>query len=339
MTKHRSLTPYTVNNILVVEDNPGDVVLVQELLNECFPTCRSSVANRFSKIPALFEDGHALFDCILLDLTLPDKKGEDLIGSVMALAKSVPVIILTGVADFDFGVHSLSLGIADYLLKDLLTVHDFRKSITHTIERSRIMQDLNASKRRYDELFQLSPQPMWVYNFDTLAFLDVNQAAVESYGYSREQFLGMTIVDVRPPEDVGLIMKVVRENQESQNDRFKGTFRHRKRDGEILMVEVYSRKLKYHGVQAKLVLVNDITERLRHIEAIEQQNQALREIAWLHSHVIRTPVARIMGLLRILESEQATEEELLQAREYLHISIRELDSVIKDIVDKTARPQ
>src|SRR5690606_34852793 len=113
---------------------------------------------------------------------------------VMALAKSTPVIVLTGYSDIDFGIKSLSMGISDYLLKEELSATSLYKSIMYSIERKEIYRTLKESEKRYKDLFHLSPEPMWLYDVETLKFLDINNAAIKHYGFSREEFLNMTIL-------------------------------------------------------------------------------------------------------------------------------------------------
>jgi len=102
---------------------------------------------------------------------------------------------------------------------------------------------------------------MWVYDVETLAFLTVNDAAIAKYGYSREQFLQMTIRDIRPGEDVPLMLEKISTQESGMN--YAGFWRHRKKDGQIIEVEIISHLLSLQGRPAKLVLANDITERRR----------------------------------------------------------------------------
>jgi len=104
---------------------------------------------------------------------------------------------------------------------------------------------------------------MWVYDPKTLAFLDVNHAAVDKYGYTREDFLSMTLTDIRPPEDVPRLIDdiaVLRPDLQHSS-----AWRHKLRNGSIIDVDITSHTLLYQGHKAVLVIVHDITER-RHTE-------------------------------------------------------------------------
>ncbi len=120
---------------------------------------------------------------------------------------------------------------------------------------------LQESEARYRLLFENNPQPMWVYDLETLAFLAVNRAAVSHYGYSREEFLSMTIGDIRPKEDLSRLRANVASVSEGIDHA--GLWRHRRKDGTLLEVEITSHTLDFSGRRAELVLVSDVTERRR----------------------------------------------------------------------------
>ncbi len=127
-------------------------------------------------------------------------------------------------------------------------------------ERSRIA-DLKQREASFRLLFESNPMPMWVFDRATLRFLSVNDAAVNLYGYSREQFLAMTILDVRPQEAHSAIVEFL---EQSGGESFgEEIWQHLKADGTILEAVVFSRALNYRGTAAALVAVVDITERKR----------------------------------------------------------------------------
>ena len=130
-------------------------------------------------------------------------------------------------------------------------------------------------EKNYINLFTLSPQPMWVYNVNTLEFLDVNDAAVRHYGYTREEFLRMTIREIRPAEDLYKLdeaLKVARKDRKASTD---GLFRHRKKNGEIIDVQIQSNFLDFLDGNAELVLIHDITPILRSERALQQSKEEL----------------------------------------------------------------
>ena len=110
-------------------------------------------------------------------------------------------------------------------------------------------------------LFAANPLPMWIYDIETLGFLEVNDAAVAKYGYGRDEFLAMRLTDIRPSEDVpALIADVARVRPPLQPS---GRWRHRLRSGEVIEVEISSHTLRIAGRAAALVVAQDVTSRLR----------------------------------------------------------------------------
>jgi DNA-binding NarL/FixJ family response regulator len=202
--------------ILVIEDSPGDFALVEDFLFEQIesPEILRAVSFR-SAVELLNADTN--FDVVLLDLSLPDNAGEQLIKDIIEASNQAPVIVLTGYVDFDFGVKSLSLGVFDYMLKDELTALTLFKSIIYSIERKKIM----ISVRNY-------------------------------------------------------------------------------------------------------------------IKAIEGQNDKLKEISWIQSHIIRAPLSRIMGLIPLITDTTDNDEREIMLH-FLRSSANELDDVIRSITDKTSK--
>lgn len=134
-------------------------------------------------------------------------------------------------------------------------------------ERKRAEQALRESEARYRQMFQANPHPMWLYDLETLRFLAINAAAVTHYGYSEAEFLTMTIADIRPEEDVPRLLEKIRQLK-GDAQHHAGAWRHRKKDGTLIDVEISSHLLEYEGRRAKVVLANDITERTRAEERI-----------------------------------------------------------------------
>ena len=197
---------------------------------------------------------------------------------------------------------------------------------------------LKISYQRYSDLFQLSPLPKFVFDIETLAYLDVNQAAVDHYGYTREEFLSMTLRDIRPQSELGLLNAVIGDLHRSTYHYQAGTFTHRKKNGELIKVEITSSALEYNGRPARIALAQDVTERLLHLRAIEEQNEKLKEISWMQSHIIRAPLTRILGLVDLVNTTSPDLDEIKQILEYLGHSAHELDKVIRDITEKANKP-
>jgi len=143
-------------------------------------------------------------------------------------------------------------------------------------ERRQAEEALRGSEERYRLLFESNPQPMWVYDLETLAFLAVNGAAVQHYGYSREEFLAMTVKDIRPPEEVPALLELLARPVSGLEKA--GKWKHRKRDGGVINVEITSHQLTFAGRRAELVLGNDVTERTKAEAALRAAEEKYRGI-------------------------------------------------------------
>ncbi|WDT77365.1 MAG: PAS domain S-box protein [Candidatus Manganitrophus sp.] len=135
---------------------------------------------------------------------------------------------------------------------------------------------LRESEEKYRILFEHNPHPMWVFDPETLAFLAVNESAIRHYGYSREEFLSMTIKEIRPPEDIPRLLENFRKM--SPGISRAGVWRHRKKDGTIIDVEITRDLISFMGKQAGLTLANDVTERKKaeeeHARLLHREREA-----------------------------------------------------------------
>ncbi|RZK42469.1 MAG: response regulator [Pedobacter sp.] len=320
-------TSQKIYKILVVEDNLGDFTLIESYLLEQFGTVSLHHCTSFKETQHQLQSNQEEIDVILLDLSLPDHKGMQLISDVIAICATIPVLVLTGYGDMDFGIKSLALGASDYIFKNDLSPALLHKSIIYSVERKRSFAALQESEKQYTELFQLSPQPMWVYDPGKGCFLDANYAAISQYGYSRNEFLAMS--DCYIQENIN-----VYERGNTIQSNSTGTGLHMKKDGTYIKVDLHRNIIELKGKTAFIILANDVSERLDYINAVEAQNKMLKEISWIQSHKVRAPVARILGLVSLLQSNDGLEDERGQIVEYLNTSVSELDLAIKDISKK-----
>jgi PAS domain S-box-containing protein len=142
------------------------------------------------------------------------------------------------------------------------------------VDNARLYRAAQEADERYGMLFGSNPQPMWVFDMDTLAFLAVNDAAIRHYGYNREEFLSMTIMDLLPPEDApGLHHGLERTGQRVD----VALAQHQRKDGTIVDMELISHEMELDGRRARLVLATDISERTRTRAALHQSEEQLRQ--------------------------------------------------------------
>ncbi|HXH40353.1 MAG TPA: EAL domain-containing protein, partial [Thermoanaerobaculia bacterium] len=144
---------------------------------------------------------------------------------------------------------------------------------TDVTERRRVEQALREGEHRYRTLFEGNPLPMWVYDYETLSFIAVNEAAVQHYGYGKDEFLRMTIEDIRPPEDIGLLRAALTSRRDRNEPR---VFRHRKRNGQIFDAEVISFEFISAGRRSRLVIAVDVTERRSAEQRLRESEERYR---------------------------------------------------------------
>jgi PAS domain S-box-containing protein len=135
--------------------------------------------------------------------------------------------------------------------------HGIGRDIT---DKARALKAVEDSEQRYRMLFDIHPHPMWVVENTTLRFLAVNQAAIDHYGYSREEFLSMTAEQLRPQEDIAQLLEDFQDQSRSYMQRVA---RHRKKSGEQINVEIVSFNLEFDGSPARLGVITDVTERMK----------------------------------------------------------------------------
>ena len=158
--------------------------------------------------------------------------------------------------------------------------HSVVASFTDITELKRVEATLRESESRFRLVFESNPLPMWVYDRQTLRFLAVNDAAIRHYGYSREEFERMTLVDIRPPAEVPRLLERSRDISFRRGALNQGEWKHRIKDGRDIDVEIFADELTFGGRAAMLVVAHDVTERKK-LEAQLFQSQKMEAVGRL----------------------------------------------------------
>ena len=245
-------------------DSSTDAIFVKD------PRGRYVMANRAtaallgrSVAELLGRDDHALFPADAADLFRADDQRLMQSRSTESYEESLPAAQ---------GARRLLMTKGALLVDGALAgVFGIARDIT---ERALALEQLRESEARHRELFEANPHPMWVYDLETLAFLAVNDAAVQQYGYGRDEFLRLTIKDIRPADDVAPLLDNLARHRVGLEEA--GVWRHVRRDGRLLQVEITSHRLAFQGRRARLVLAHDVTRRLAAEQALRDSEERLR---------------------------------------------------------------
>ncbi len=314
--------------ILLIEDNPGDIVLIRDYLSGINPNLKVKIAKTFKRARDFLTIQSEDFDVILLDLKLPDKEGEDLIKEIIRLSRgNIPVIVLTGYSDMQFSIKSLSLGIADYIIKDELNPHLLWKSIRFGIERFHASEKIQESERRYRYLFENNPSSIIIWDLATRLVVDTNQHAEKKYGYTKEEFKKIKIDEIQPNGSFEYFLNKESENAvKSEVAMANNVFNHKTRYGDSFAAEVRGHFIEYEGNDSVLMLINDVTDKIDMQERLfestlraeeEERNRIAKE---LHDGIVQQLVACGMFIQTIqdkVEKDKSLSEELSRLYELL----------------------
>jgi two-component system cell cycle sensor histidine kinase/response regulator CckA len=206
------------------------------------------------------------FDVVLSNYRLPGWTGIDAFSAMRQAGRDVPFILVTETLGEEVAVECIKQGITDYVLKDHLA--RLPVVVARALEeralrdaRQLMIQALRQSEGNSLFLFAQNPLPMWVFEMETLQFLQVNDAALRHYGFTRAEFLKMNTGALHPAEEIPKLLGAIRDTK--LHEQLSGEWRHRKKDGSLIDVEMFLHKMDYCGMVAGLVVALDITERKR----------------------------------------------------------------------------
>lgn len=306
-------------NILHLEDHPQDAQLVRGVLSGAWPDVAITWVTTAAEYEAALARGG--YDVILADQTLPSFTGLEALQRAQKVLPHVPFIFVTGTLGEDRAIEAVENGATDYVFKPQLQrlVIVVRRAVRESQEQRDLrlsLRSLQQSEERYRKIFAYNPLPMWIVDAASQSFLDVNEAAVSHYGYSHAEFCAMTLADVvvSPPTAPPIGTPPI-----TGGERPAGRLRqHRKQDGTVVDVEVFTLQIDFGGKPARLTLVNDVTEsrgaaeKIRRLNAeLEQRVQertarleaAMKELeafSYSVSHDLRSPLRGIDGFARAL---------------------------------------
>lgn len=267
-------------HFLLLEDDPMDVEFIQMSLRRAGLRFDATVATDRSEFDEAITD--TVFDIVLADNSLPQFNSVEALELLQQKQPDTPFILVTGTVSEEFAVHIIHLGADDYILKKnmqrlpsaIATAIEKRKSKK---EKEEALRELALSESKYKLLFENSPMPMMLFMKSSYAIIAVNKAAINHYGYPREEFLQMTALDIRPDDEKEAFIQ--RINVDIEENYSQGVWRHKKKNGEIIHVEIHVHDHFHNEQPARLVLVNDITEKLQIEKKLQETLEETRRLA------------------------------------------------------------
>jgi two-component system, cell cycle sensor histidine kinase and response regulator CckA len=298
--------------VLILEDSSDDAeIVVRELRRAGVDGLPERVHTEAAFLAAL----DPAPDLIVAAYQLPGYGAVEALRALASRDVDVPVIVVSGTAGDEAAVLCLREGATDYLLKERLgwLGQAASNAIAHARmrgEQRRMAEALRASEERYRLLFDESPYLMWVVEADTLRFLEVNRKAVGRYGYSHDEFLTMTLHDVRQTEDIPGTLGERRAELTEEPRIGRGC--HRTKAGELLEVSVVSRPVDFAGRRALLAVIEDVSERHR-LEAQlrrAQRMEAVGQLAGGVAHDFNNLLTIILGYAGLVAARLEDRPEL-----------------------------
>lgn len=323
--------------ILIVEDNEGDALLIQEYIKEEFPNAQLSHAWNLAEAEALLKQFR--YSLIFLDVSLPDSSGKDSIISVVDLANTTPVIVLTGYSDLSFAVESMQLGVQDYLNKENITASSLQKSITYSIERNRIRLQLIDSDKRFRSIIENSIDGFALISADG-QIQELSPYGNSIIGFDPLENAGLFQIDFLHPEDRKNVLAVFFEVLAKPSSIKLLEFRYKRPDGGYRWMEsTFYNLLENTAVKAIVLNYRDVTLRKREeeerqllIEQLTQTNDYLKQFGFIISHNLRAPLTNLLAISDLINPELIADEQTSALFKAVKISTNQLNETLNDII-------
>ncbi|HEX9514111.1 MAG TPA: PAS domain S-box protein [Puia sp.] len=324
--------------ILHLEDLSADAEMVDRVLRKAqFRFERKLVLHKPDFIKALQDFTP---DIILSDHSLPAFNSLEALRITRELGVSAPFILVTATVSEEYAVNMIKEGASDYILKDRLerlpnAIQNALDKYQLEIESHLANEALRSSEQKYKLLFERNPMPMWMVSQRHLDIIDVNEAAISHYGYSRDEFLTIKAGHLWSEKEPGIYRS--------------GIWKHKKKNGSTIDVEIISHEMEYEQEPALLILANDITEKRKAEEELARQADSRQKLITqtsiqvqerereeigkeLHDNINQILAASKLYLDIFIKQEDTSPEILLKGHENLCLAMEEIRQLSQSLV-------
>ncbi len=355
------------SNIFIVDDQIQNIILLENILHfSGFQNIWSTTNPK--ELFAELENSNP--DILLLDLMMPELSGFEILSQLKNgdYAKTfMPVLVLTADTNPRSKEEALKLGASDFLtkpfdisevtlrIKNLLFSKYLMNQLNHqndlleervklrTEQLKKAKEEAEKNEKKYRLLFDANLDDINLFYLDESGpskFFDANSASQTLLGYTKEEMVNLSLSDIDARlKEKGYFEKNVLSLLEKGSHEYQTIVR--KKSGELRNMEVKANLFSLDGKLAVMNIYRDITDRIFFVDALIKQNEALKEIAWIQSHVVRAPLARMMGLIQLLSDSELTfdNDEVKELLPVILESAKEVDKIIIEISEKSAKTQ
>lgn len=200
-------------------------------------------------------------------------------------------------------------------------------------QKRKVEANLKESNERFKSIFEYAPDPMWLFDMNSLFFLEVNQKAIIRYGYTLDEFRKMRITDIRPKDEVPKVQEKIEIIR--KNEKLTGSWKHQLRNDKLIDVEITYHKLEMDGQEQCLEIAKDVTERIKIEKQIKELNKELEAFTFSVAHDLRAPLRVIDGYAGVLKEDftPVLDKEGMRLISIIASNARQMGQLIDDLLN------
>lgn len=283
-------------------------------------------------------------DIIFLDLNLPDCHGLDSFIPLKKFTSQIATVVLTAYNDIDTSVKALRFGVQDYLVKDSFNINMLDKTILFSIARKKAELEALVLEERYKQIFYQNSMPMFMVDSESFKFLECNDATIVEYGFSRDEFLKLSITDIWPTKHIAKSIVQIKSGLHN-----KKLLKHKKKSGEIIFVNATICNIIYEQKTVYQIQVQNITPQILLQEALKKEQQEkefqIRKAAndaqekerynigvELHENINQILAASLMYLDNFVSSDRSNISMATACKEHIATAMKEVKALSRNLI-------